>query len=107
MFYIKQNCYYQRNKEKLREQAPERYHNGGGKEKAIQVFQNEKEMLQKSAQNKHTEIFEEMRVKRAYVRERHRNVSEKEKLKLQYYKKEYRNLINWRLLKNKFDVLNI
>ena len=64
---LAQNCYYQR----------------GGKEKAKEYYENNKERLQEQALHKYGELSnEEKNIKREYGRNRYGNMTEQDKQKL-------------------------
>ena len=64
---LAQNCYYQR----------------GGKEKAKEYYENNKERLQEQALHRYGELSnEEKNIKREYGRNRYGNMTEQDKQKL-------------------------
>ena len=64
--------YYLFNKQKLLQKATDRYHNGGGKEKAAEYYFENKEFLRKNAKNKCRNLSEEEKeAKREYGRNRY------------------------------------
>ena len=68
--------YYQLNREKLLQKAKDRYHNGGGKEKAAEYYADNKEVLRENVKNKCRSLSaEEKEVKRAYGRNRYKNMT--------------------------------
>ena len=72
----------------MQEQARNRYHQEGGKEKAKEYYKNNKERLQEQARNKYGGISNEERdIKRGYVRMRYRNMSVEDKNKLKEFLK--------------------
>ena len=76
LVHIKMKC-YQLNKDKLSEKAKDRYHHGGGKEKAAEYYLNNREVLKENARTKSRSLpEEEKKVKRTYGRDRYRNRTE-------------------------------
>ena len=62
--------YYQLNRDKLLKEAKNRYHNGGGKEKAAEYNRNTQEFLGKTQETGRGLSEEEKKVKGAYKRDR-------------------------------------
>ena len=68
---------YQLNKDKFSEKAKDRYHHGGGKEKAAEYYLHNREVLKENARTKSRSLpEEEKKVKRTYGRDRYRNRTE-------------------------------
>ena len=66
----------------------DRYHNGGGKEKAAEYYIANKEVLRENTKNKYKNLSqEEKEATREYGRNRYRNMTEDEKNIKRIYKK--------------------
>ena len=62
---------YQENKEKLKD----KYHNQGGKEKAREYYQNNKEIIKEKARARYQNLSEEQKeLKRQYSRDRYKKL---------------------------------
>ena len=71
--------YYSFNRKDLFKKAHKKYHEEGGKERASEYYQRNKETIKKKARNKYKNLcFEEKEKKRQYSRNRYN------KLKQQY-----------------------
>ena len=70
--------------------AEGKYHNGGGKEKAAEYYENNRDVLIEKPRNKYRNLSEEKKSKRAYGRNRYRNMTEDEKNKLEIYQRNCR-----------------
>ena len=69
--------YCQLNRNKLLGKATDRYHNGGGKEKAAKYYEDNKEVLKKKSRNQYRDLSEEeSKEKRKYGRKRYLNITE-------------------------------
>ena len=72
------------------QKAKNRYHNGGGKEKAAEYYIVNKEILRENAKNIYRNLSEEEKeANREYGRNRYRNITEGEKDKLKEYQRKY------------------
>ena len=89
--------FYFFNRYELLQQAKDKYHNGGGKGKAIEYYILNKEVLLENAKNMYRNLSEEEeKAKREYGRNGYRNMTEDEKNKLKEYQRKYQaaNKIN-------------
>ena len=77
------------NRNRLPEKRKNRYHSGGGKEKAAKYYEDNTDVLKKNARNKYKNLPEREKkdVKRAYGRDIYTNMNEDEENKLKKYKK--------------------
>ena len=81
-------CFF--NRQELLQNAKDRYHNVGGKEKAAEYYIAYKEVSKENAKNKCRKLSEEEKeVNREYGRNRYRNWTENEKSKLKEYQRNY------------------
>ena len=79
---------YQFKRDKLLENAKNRYHNGGGKEKVTKNYEDNKKVWKEKARNQYRKLSEEEKeAKWVYGRKRYKNMTEDEKNKLKEYKK--------------------
>ena len=63
--------YYWFNKQELLKKAKEKYHNNGGKEKAVKYYLDNKDVLKEKAKNVYRNLPEEEKeVKRLYSKDR-------------------------------------
>ena len=70
--------YYWFNREEVLQKAGEKYHNYGGKEKAAEYYQKNKDVLKEKARNKYTNLSEKAKeAKRQYSRDRYKKIKEK------------------------------
>ena len=68
------------------EEEKDRYHSGGGKEKAAKYYEDNGEALRENARNKYRNLSEEeMEAKMVYGRSRYQNMTEDEKNRLKKY----------------------
>ena len=83
--------YYQLNRDRLLEKSKDRYHNDGGKEKAAEYYEDNRDVvLWENPRNTYRNLSEEEKeVKRAYGRDRYRNMTEGENSKLKKYQRNY------------------
>ena len=66
--------YYEKNKEKLKD----KYHNQGGKEKAKEYYQNNKDVIKEKAKIRYQYLSEEQKqLKRQYSRDRYQKLINK------------------------------
>ena len=80
--------YYFFNRQELLQKARDRYHNGGGKEKAAEHYVANEEVLREIAKNKYKNLSEEEEeAKRKYGRNRYKGMTEHKKNKLKEYQK--------------------
>ena len=67
--------YYWFNREELLEKAKDKYHNGGGKEKACEYCIANKDVLKEKAKNKYRNLLEEEKeTKKEYSRNRYKRM---------------------------------
>ena len=91
--------YYWFYRRKLSRKARDRYHYGGGKEKATRYYCKNREIWSKKAGNRHKKLSgKEKEVKREYQRTRYRMISLNEALK-QYQRDHYdsRRIKKWNI----------
>ena len=69
--------YYWFNREEVMQKAEEKYHNCGGKEKAVEYYQTNKDVLKEKARNKCRNLSEKKEAKRQYSRDRYKKIKEK------------------------------
>ena len=75
--------YYWFNKQKLLQKAWDRYHNCGGKEKAVKYYADNKEVLKEKANNRHRNSLEEEKVpKRKHGKNRYKKKRKKIQAKI-------------------------
>ena len=66
--------YYQKNKEKV----PDKHHNLGGKEKAKEYYQNNKDILKEKARARYQNLSEEQReIKKPYSKNKYQKLIRK------------------------------
>ena len=69
-------CWF--NREEVLQKAEEKYHNCGGKEKAAEYYQTNKDVLKEKTKDKNRYLSEkEKEAKRQYSRDRYKKIKEK------------------------------
>ena len=80
IFYSHKNELLVFDRQELLKKAKDRYHNCGGKEKAVEYHIDNKVVLKENGRNKYRNMsVEEKEVKREYAKNRYKNMKENEK----------------------------